>query len=121
MEFSIKIHEILEHLDLKNPNLDNILYKDKIKAFLNCGIDFKTPTIYKEHEFIYQNKHGIIDLLLEYPNKILIIDYKLKKIDDPNYLKQLEGYREYIKIISAKPIEVYLYSVIDEKLQIINK
>ncbi len=121
MEFGIKIHEILEHLDLKNPNLDNILYKDKIKAFLNCGIDFKTPTIYKEHEFIYQNKHGIIDLLLEYPNKILIIDYKLKKIDDPNYLKQLEGYREYIKTISAKPIEVYLYSVIDEKLQIINK
>ena len=120
MEFGTKVHEILEHLDFKNPNLDNILYKDKINAFLNCGIDFKTPTIYKEHEFIYQNKHGIIDLLLEYPDKILIIDYKLKNINDDNYIKQLEGYKEYIKTISSKEIKIYLYSIIDEELKEIN-
>ena len=120
MEFGTKIHEMLEHLDFKNPNLTNTLYKDKINAFLNCGIDFKTPTIYKEHEFIYQNKHGIIDLLLEYPDKILIIDYKLKNINDDNYIKQLEGYKEYVKTISSKEIKIYLYSIIDEELQEIN-
>ena len=120
MEFGTTIHEILEHLDFKNPNLTNILYKDKINAFLNCGIDFKTPTIYKEHEFIYQNKHGIIDLLLEYQDKILIINYKLKNINDDNYLKQLEGYKEYIKTISPKEIKIYLYSIIDEELKEIN-
>ena len=120
MEFGTKIHEMLEHLDFKNPNLNSTLYKDKINAFLNCGIDFKTPTIYKEHEFIYQNKHGIIDLLLEYPDKILIIDYKLKNINDDNYIKQLEGYKEYVKTISSKEIKIYLYSIIDEELQEIN-
>ena len=35
--------------------------------------------------------------MLEYSNHIDIIDYKLKHVDDLEYLNQLNGYREYIE------------------------
>ena len=57
--------------------------------------------------------HGIIDLMLEYSDKICIIDYKLKNIDDENYIKQLSVYYDYVKSISDKNIELYLYSILD--------
>ena len=37
--------------------------------------------------------------MVEYDNHINIIDYKLKNIDDENYIKQLQGYKEYIERI----------------------
>ena len=92
----------------------------KIILFKNIG----NAKIYKEYEFIYNHdlvkRHGIIDLMLEYDNYIDIIDYKLKNIDDKNYLKQLEGYMEYIKSISNKDVNIYLYSLIDKKYKKLN-
>ena len=41
-------------------------------------------------------------------------------IDAPNYLKQLEGYMEYIKSISNKDVNIYLYSFIDKKYKKLN-
>ena len=43
-----------------------------------------------------------------------IIDYKLKNIDDINYDKQLNGYRDYISKITGKDVKCYLYSIMDE-------
>ena len=73
--------------------------------------------MYKEYEFMEEKDniitHGIIDLLLEDKDKMIIIDYKLKNIDDLSYDKQLNGYRDYIKRKSNKEVECYLYSIID--------
>ena len=47
-----------------------------------------------------------------------ICDYisnKLKNIDDENYDKQLNGYREFLKKKTKKEVECYLYSIIDEE------
>ena len=55
-------------------------------------IDFKSANIYKEYEFINNDSHGVIDLLLEYKDKVIIVDYKLKNIEDDAYLEQLNGY-----------------------------
>lgn len=124
MEFGSKIHYYLESLDLKNPNLDNIddYFKEKIEAFLNCDLlkNIKNAKIYQEYEFIDDNleeRHGIIDLMLEYSDHVDIIDYKLKNIDDDAYLLQLGGYRDYIKKIVNKDVYIYLYSLIDAKYQ----
>jgi ATP-dependent exoDNAse (exonuclease V) beta subunit len=77
--------------------------------------------IYKEYEFIYEEenikKHGIIDLILENDDEVLIIDYKLKHIVDSNYIKQLNGYKEYLSLKIDKPISIYLYSILDENLE----
>lgn len=122
MELGTKIHEILELIDFINPNynlIDNDFYKDKIKQFLSHDLlkNIDKAKIYKEYEFIYnfdnEIKHGIIDLMLEYSNHIDIIDYKLKNTNDSNYNKQLLGYKTYIETVSNKPVNIYLYSIID--------
>ncbi len=124
MKLGTHVHEILEYLDFNNPDFSNIEeeYLDKIKAFLNQDIDFKNAIkIYKEYEFYYEKedetKNGIIDLMIEYDDHIKIIDYKLSNIDDKNYIKQLNGYKEYIEKYKDKKVKLYLYSILKEELK----
>ena len=123
------IHEYLEYIDFNNINLDLIdnKYKEILeKIFKNDLFKNikKSLNIYKEYEFIYlkdNNKlHGIIDLMIEYQDYIDIIDYKLKNINDTDYIKQLKGYQDYIETISNKKINLYLYSIIDNEYIIID-
>ena len=76
--------------------------------------------IYKEYEFKYEVDntiyHGFIDLMLEYDDYINIIDYKLKYITSKEYIKQLNGYKDYIESITNKKVYTYLYSIIDRKI-----
>ena len=58
--------------------------------------------------------------MLEYSDHIDIIDYKMKNIADENYLKQLNGYKNYIQSISEKSVNIYLYSILDNTLQKLN-
>ena len=127
MEFGTKIHEKLELIDFNNPDYDslNSFEKKKISALINSSliqenIDCK---FYKEFEFAYQEedtvKHGIIDLMIETEEKIIIIDYKLKNIEDLAYQNQLLGYKDIISKRSNKKIELYLYSILDEKYEVI--
>jgi len=122
LEFGEYMHYLFEITDFKNPNLDIIdpKYREYISSFLNSGIDFKGANIYKEYEFINNEAHGIIDLLLEYNDKVIIIDYKLKNIEDDAYLEQLNGYKTYIGNKLKKPVEIYLYSIIDKFLNNLN-
>ena len=129
MEFGTKVHEYLEELNFSNPNLDLIKeqnLREKIKSFLESDLmkERLNNKMYKEYEFIYEEdntkSHGIIDLLVDDKDKYIIIDYKLKSIDDELYDKQLNGYRKYIKEKTNKETYCYLYSIIDEKYREIN-
>lgn len=129
MKFGTKVHEIFELLDFRNIDLslvDNKFIRNKVEKFLSNDLlkNISNAYIYKEYEFIYNKDnneyHGIIDLMLEYDNHIDIIDYKLKGITDENYIKQLNGYKEYIEKISNKNVSTYLYSILDEKVLQIN-
>ncbi len=125
MDFGTKMHYYLETLDLHNPDLSDIdsPYKEKIESFLNIDLlnNIKLAKVYQEYEFIEENdeeeKHGVIDLMLEYDDYIDIIDYKLKNIDDEAYSKQLNGYKNYIESITSKKVNIYLYSIMDSKYQ----
>lgn len=126
MNYGTKIHEYLELIDYKNPNLSLIndeFIKNKIEKFLNNSLlqNIKDSNIYHEYEFFYEkdntNYHGIIDLMIEYSDHIDIIDFKLKNIVDDNYKKQLNGYKEYIESITNKKVNTYLYSVLNEKIE----
>ena len=118
MELGTKIHYYLEMLDFKNPDYESVdnKYLNKIQAFIDSPLlkNIKEAKIFKEYEFMDDGKHGFIDLLLEYEDKIVIIDYKTKTIDDVHYDEQLNGYRTYIESLSSKPVYCYLYSIIDE-------
>ena len=126
MEFGTYIHSLFEMVDFLNPNLENInipeFYKQKLTAFLSQEIFQKEiKNIYKEYEFIYldnnEEKHGIIDLILEYNDGYAIIDYKTKEIADIEYQKQLEGYKKYLENLTNSIVEIYIYSILDEKIK----
>ena len=127
MDFGTKVHEILELIDFNNYNLDlydiDLSIKNKIISFINSDFmkDKLNLNMYKEYEFLYYDdnvlSHGIIDLLLEDTDKMIIVDYKLKGIDDLAYDKQLNGYRKYIENKTGKKTYCYLYSILDEKVR----
>ena len=108
------VHELFECTDFNN--LDNLSDNNKkiIERFLE-KVDISHANIYKEYEFIYEEDnttyHGIIDLMLEYQDNIKIIDYKLKNINDDAYIKQLNGYKDYIEKLFYKKTSIYLYSI----------
>ncbi|MGN1378830.1 MAG: UvrD-helicase domain-containing protein [Bacilli bacterium] len=117
MEYGTKIHQILELSDFNtsdNDIVNNLINKIK-PNFIN---------VYKEYEFIdYIDNveyNGIIDLIVEYSDKVLIIDYKLSNIDDENYIKQLSIYKKYIENKINKNIETYLYSIKNDELKKVN-
>lgn len=114
MEYGTNLHEILEYSDFKKK--DN----PYVKKLLD-NLDNNFINVYKEYEFIYETEDekytGIIDLMLEYNDYINIIDYKLKNIEDSNYLKQLQGYKNYIENITNKKVYTYLYSILDNELK----
>lgn len=119
LEYGIKFHQILEYVDFEN--LDNIEepWKSKIEQLLNQEFmkNINTSKIYREYEFIDQTeseeKHGIIDLMIEEEDQIIIVDYKLKNIDKSSYKDQVKGYINYIQKHTEKPVIGYIYSLHD--------
>ena len=64
----------------------------------------------------YDANNTSFDLLLEFDDYNIIVDYKLKNTQDDAYLKQLDGYKTYIEKITNKKTITYLYSIIDGQL-----
>lgn len=119
LEYGIKIHQILEYVDFQNPSNIDKQYQPYIDKLLSQEFmkNIKKSQIYREYEFIDQTskeeKHGIIDLMIEEEDTIYIIDYKLRKIDKPSYQEQVRGYIDYIQKITTKKVYGYLYSIQD--------
>ena len=118
-------------IDFKNPDFS--IYhlpsnmEEKIRNFLDSDLikENLDSNFYKEYEFYYTEEnvtsHGIIDLLIEQKDKMIIVDYKLKNIEDDAYQKQLNGYRKVIEEQCKKETECYLYSIIDGELRRVEK
>ncbi len=123
MNYGTIIHQYFEYLDFKDIDNSIINYhisndlKDKIDNFMAMPFmkDIMSAQIYKEYSFItnFNNeiKRGVIDLLIEHDDTIIIVDYKLSNIDNDSYKEQVKGYMDYLKTISNKKIEGYIYSI----------
>jgi len=125
MDYGTYMHELLESIDFKNINIDDIddTYKNNILSLLNHDVfkNLNDAKIFKEYEFIYNkdniNYHGIIDLMIVHNDHLDIIDYKLKNIDDIKYIEQLNGYKSFIENTFNKKVNLYLYSIMDNELK----
>ena len=85
-------------------NVVNKLYQ-KAKILLPKG-----KQIYKEFPFIYKEKKGIIDLMIENDNDIVIIDYKTQTpLDKRAYIKQVNRYKEAMSMLFRKTTKGYLF------------
>lgn len=123
MKFGEHMHEVFESIDILHPNLEKLskFEKEKVTLFLKHDIVRNAPqAVYQEYEFMTEldgkMQHGIIDLLLQYENRYVIIDYKLKEVTDEAYRKQLDGYKKYIYQKTGKSVEAYLYSILDDRM-----
>lgn len=118
-----KLHKYMELIGLgknKYQLIDKLINdkndKDKILNFIDS--DFISSLIilnyYSEYEFIYEDAErqikGIIDLIIETNEEMIIIDYKLSDIESEAYFEQVETYKRYLKTVTDKLISGYLYS-----------
>lgn len=125
LKYGQNLHKAFELCDFVNPTYEGYspFVANLIKAFLNLDLlkNIKEGIVYKEYEFLYHHNSkiikGVIDLMIEYSDYIDIIDYKLKNISDDDYLKQLKNYADYINNCTSKKVNLYLYSILDGKLQ----
>lgn len=124
LAYGTRLHRLLQLVDfetkdtsfIENPRERSII--DKVLA-LPLFADLHEAEIYPEYGFFdpLTNVHGSIDLLLIYPEKAVIVDYKAKSIEDPAYRKQLAYYAAYVKEAFGKESETYLLSIIDARVK----
>ena len=125
LERGMEVHSYFELISFKD-NIEAQMEKYEIpvadkpllRAFKEQDI-FKENIIREYHELPYykNNTKGIIDYIVETDNKFMIIDFKLKNIDDILYVSQLKAYKEYLQTRVNKKIETYLYSIMDRTLK----
>ncbi len=119
LDFGNEIHYLLEITNFETKDT-SFIKSEKLQKYVHNIIDnplfanIKNEQVRHEFPFYDENNNvnGIIDCLLLKDDHIDIIDFKLKNIDDENYVKQLHTYRDYIAKISDKPIDLYLISAI---------
>ena len=121
--FGNKLHRLLQFSDFITKDVSWI--KDPrerklIENALNLPIfeDADQAKIYREYEFLGEDgRKGIIDLLMVYPNKAVIVDYKTNNIDDEAYAKQLSTYANYVKKTFQKETHTYLLSILKAQVR----
>lgn len=115
------LHSYLELVDFNKKDtsfISNSNDRKLIDKVLNLSIfnDIEKYSVYHEYSYldIDYNTNGSVDLLLVGQDKIKIIDYKTKKIDDLAYNKQLNIYRKNMqRLFKIDNIEMYLLSIVD--------
>ena len=123
LDFGTHIHSLLETVSFDNSDLSfisNDREKHLVEKTLNLlnTLNVKGAKVFKEYQFVDEaNGHkGIIDLLLVFEDKAIVVDYKLKNINDEKYKDQLNVYKSYVESTFSLPTKTYLLSVIDNNL-----
>ena len=128
VKFGTKIHNLLSYIDFNNPDFSIIKdskIKKKIESFFNSKImqQYKGSNFFPEYEYFDPeiSNYNRIDLLIVNKDEAIIIDYKLKNIDNGEYEKQLKKYKDnIIKIYPDRKVSCYLYSLFDEEFKQVN-
>lgn len=124
LEQGERLHQILADLDLRSPDLgfvESAADRQRVEDFLSQEIfaDLSDADIFQEYEFYDPSRRsaGSIDLLLLWSDRAVIVDYKLKNTDDPAYRHQLLAYGLFVEENFGRPVELYLYSLVDGRLE----
>jgi len=126
MAVGTRFHAVLEVFDFSDPDSSLAAltpeWRQRIKAFL-AHPEFAGITgaqVVQELDFMTGSdpgaRRGSIDFLMMMNGNATIVDYKLKRIEDPAYEIQLEGYRDYVAALTGLPVRTYLYSILDDLL-----
>ncbi|HOA78341.1 MAG TPA: UvrD-helicase domain-containing protein [Bacilli bacterium] len=130
MELGTRIHRCLELIDFTAdpaPQIEKLgeaeFAKEKITRFFRLPLfrEKKIIDSYHEHRFLWrrgdESISGVIDLILETEEELIVIDYKLSDINKEEYDRQLNLYSGYLRSVSPKRVSAYLYSLLNEELR----
>lgn len=124
IELGNEIHEKLEFANLFE--IENEIDKSEGTYKLALENIKKTKLLegmvnyYPEFQFKFIDEfetNGIIDLLVETEDSLIVIDYKLNVIEKDEYVTQVMTYVNYLKTISEKNIEGYLLSLLSGEVK----
>lgn len=95
----------------------------RIKALIDDG-KFQTlcfgAIIKKEVTFCFDGEIKRIDLMLEWENKIVIVDYKSSKNDQDKHISQVDYYQKATTKISSKPTFGKIIYLLEDKIEILS-
>ncbi|MFW5914034.1 MAG: UvrD-helicase domain-containing protein, partial [Bacillota bacterium] len=127
LDYGNKLHEAFERIDFQEPvppQLDALDLSEKEKTLILAFFDSSLMSslsirrVFKEYPFALEEEEGLrsgfIDLLIETDDAFIVIDYKLKGIEDEAYQSQIEGYVATLSPLVEKRVEGYLYSILDK-------
>lgn len=128
MRLGDELHQLLERIDFLHQPLSQIAvvthnahHQALLEAFFTQPQwqTWSVKEVYQEFAFVLDEgdtmRQGFIDCLLACDDRYVIIDYKLKSIDKTVYYDQVRGYMAYIKKRLKKPVEGYLYSLLEQR------
>jgi len=124
LNYGTHMHLLMEEVDFKTKNTSFIkdeIERKRIEKVLYSPL-FSTveeARIYKEYQFIDVSnaKNGVIDLLLIYKDRAVVVDYKLRHIDDEAYKNQLKVYKDFVEDKFKLNCRCYLLSLIDDVIK----
>ena len=127
LEFGTRLHSYLEAVDFVSKDtsfIQNPQFKKYVDNVINnpLFVNLENANVLHEYHFYddVHNVNGVIDLLIIKENEILIIDFKLKNLDDEAYTKQLCTYKDFVSTLSDKKIKMYLISAITGKEELVH-
>ena len=79
----------------------------------------KDAILYKEQPISYDGQRKQLDLLAEFEDKVVVIDYKSSQTKQPSHVNQVLAYKKALEDIYGKKCEAYLCYLKNEKNEII--
>ena len=115
------------HYSFEMENYDAVLnrygvYTDVKSAFdayesSKGEINFKGRR-FKEVPFLYNGREGVIDLMIENDDEIIIVDYKTTRPkDEKPYYDQVSFYKKAVKALRNKKVKGFIFYVDEKKLE----
>ncbi|MGD9909926.1 MAG: UvrD-helicase domain-containing protein [Candidatus Izemoplasmatales bacterium] len=128
MNFGSEVHLQMEAFPWKNYHQAISLVDPSFKRYIEKFYerfeeDIKESiSILQEYAFT-ENKedktyHGVIDFIIIKKTEVIVIDYKLKNIEDEAYIMQVTGYMDYLKgYFPNHQMKGFLYSLISTEMK----
>lgn len=110
-----RYHAYMQYVDLVSKDtsfISNEKERRDIDKVLTNEIftNIKDAKVFREYSYYDEDidENGVIDLLIVYENKCLVVDYKLKNADEEKYKTQLDAYKRYVEKVFELPVEAML-------------
>jgi ATP-dependent helicase/nuclease subunit A len=124
LAYGVRLHRLLELADFVSKDV-SFIADGKERALIARILalplfqDLRLARVYKEYAYFdaAAGVQGSLDLLIVYPDRAVIVDYKTRSLDDEAYQKQLSLYKAYIERVFHKPASTWLLSILEGTLR----